>query len=344
VRFDLKIRFADNPQICEYSEGAIQRRGAVVGTWGPGLFDNDAAADFLVALENMASEARVAAVRQILQDVSAASGYLDYDDAAEAVAAAAAVAFSRGVFPGLDSEVPEVLTDEPLKLSDDLSPLAVAALDRVMGGDSGWRGLWTDGEDSDDRNEALIMITHLRSLLAGRDNTATLGDGDSGRPSASAKRKRRTPRLAFEPGTILRVAIDHEWHTYARMLASKPMIAFYDCRVRGPITDLVTIVRSPVLFVLAVYDSVYAKGAWPRIGHIPLEQIDTPIPNQFMQDIGTDRCTIIDPYFNERPAEPEQCFDLERVAVWGADDIEERLRDHYAGRPNAHLAYMKVRL
>jgi hypothetical protein len=35
---------------------------------------------------------------------------------------------------------------------------------------------------------------------------------------------------------------------------------------------------------------------------------------------------------------------LERVAVWDPAHVEERIRDHYAGRPNAHLAYMKVRL
>jgi Immunity protein 26 len=207
------------------------------------------------------------------------------------------------------------------------------------------RGLWAEGGDSDDTNEALLMITRLRSLLADRGSThATGGGGDLGGRFASPPRRQRAPRLVFEPGTILRVALDDEWHTYARMLAHRPTIAFYDCRVREPITDVHKIARSPVLFVVAVYHQVFTKGRWPRIGHVPLEDIDTPIPDQFMQDIGTDRCTIIDQYGNERFAKAEECVNLERVAVWGAEDVEERLRDHYAGRPSAHLAYMKVRL
>jgi hypothetical protein len=63
-----------------------------------------------------------------------------------------------------------------------------------------------------------------------------------------------------------------------------------------------------------------------------------------MQDIGTDACQIVDEAFNLRPARPEECIALERVAVWDPVHVEERIRDHYAGRPSAHLAHMKVRL
>jgi hypothetical protein len=63
-----------------------------------------------------------------------------------------------------------------------------------------------------------------------------------------------------------------------------------------------------------------------------------------MQDIGSGQCEIIDEAFNARPAAPEECVGLEGVAVWDPTHVEDRLRDHYAGRPNAHLAYMKVKL
>ena len=36
-----------------------------------------------------------------------------------------------------------------------------------------------------------------------------------------------------------------------------------------------------------------------------------------------------------RPATREQCLGLERAAVWEPENIESRLADHYAGRPNA---------
>jgi hypothetical protein len=99
-----------------------------------------------------------------------------------------------------------------------------------------------------------------------------------------------------------------------------------------------------VLFVLAVYDHAYNKGRWPKVGHVPLEELDTPIPEQFMQDPNGGPCTIVDQFFNQRPAEPEECVGLEAAAVWTADEVEARLGDHYAGRPNEHVAYLDVRL
>ena len=86
------------------------------------------------------------------------------------------------------------------------------------------------------------------------------------------------------------------------------------------------------------------KEGWPKVGHVPLELAPIPIPDQFMQDIVSGACRIVDEAFNARPATPEECVTLERVAVWDLVHVVERIRDHYAGRPNAHLAYMKVRL
>jgi hypothetical protein len=109
------------------------------------------------------------------------------------------------------------------------------------------------------------------------------------------------------------------------------------------VEDPLAIVMRPVLFVLAVGRGA-SKGHWPKIGDVPLETAPIPIPDQFMQDIITGACEIVDEVFNRRPARPEECIALERAAVWDPAHVEERLRDHYGGRPNAHLAYMKVRL
>ena len=36
----------------------------------------------------------------------------------------------------------------------------------------------------------------------------------------------------------------------------------------------------------------------------------------------------------ERPARPEEAAGLERAAVWSAEHVEDRLRDHFDGVPN----------
>jgi hypothetical protein len=128
------------------------------------------------------------------------------------------------------------------------------------------------------------------------------------------------------------------------MLARKPMIAFFDRRTSETEVDLESVIKSPVLFVVGVSHRDYEKGRWVRITHVPLEVAPIPIPDQFMQDVGTGKCRIVDEFFNERPATPQECVGMKKVAVWEAEGVEERLRDHYAGRPNAMFEYLKVRL
>ncbi|HEY2947992.1 MAG TPA: hypothetical protein VGJ53_06275 [Micromonosporaceae bacterium] len=101
---------------------------------------------------------------------------------------------------------------------------------------------------------------------------------------------------------------------------------------------------SPVLFVVDVFDRGYDRGRWPKVGHVPLAAAPIPIPERFLQDVGTGRCEIIDEFFNQRPATPQECVGLETVAVWESEGVERRLRDHYAGRPNAMVEHYKVRL
>jgi hypothetical protein len=143
---------------------------------------------------------------------------------------------------------------------------------------------------------------------------------------------------------VLRVDFDEHWHTYARMLARESKIAFYDHRTTEADVDLESVIKSPILFVVEVFNRAYDKGRWPRVGHVPLDVAPIPIPDRFMQDIGTGKCQIIDEFFNERPATPQECVGMEKVAVREAEGVEQRLRDHYAGRPNAMVDYFKVRL
>jgi Immunity protein 26 len=128
------------------------------------------------------------------------------------------------------------------------------------------------------------------------------------------------------------------------MLWQRPFIAVYDRRSQRQLSDD-EIVTGRVLFVVAVFDRAYAGGRWPIVGHVPLEEADIPIPDRFMQDLfQPGECQIIDRFGRSRPARPEECVGLERAAVWEAEHVEERIRDHYAGRPNVHLEYMAVRL
>ncbi|GAA1992225.1 DUF4259 domain-containing protein [Catenulispora subtropica] len=115
-----------------------------MGAWDFGPFENDDAADFGGRLDGLADADRPAALRAALQEAVACTGYLDSDIGAAAIAAAALIA--RELADGARFVSPHYGPKKPLPvLPDDLRPLAVSAIDRVMGEDSELAEEWGDG-------------------------------------------------------------------------------------------------------------------------------------------------------------------------------------------------------
>lgn len=151
-------------------------------------------------------------------------------------------------------------------------------------------------------------------------------------------------RQRFEPGAVLRIGLDDSLHAYARMLDTHPYVAVYDVFTAADLSPEV-IVRHPVLFVVAVYDSVWKTGRWTRVGAVPPDVTPVQIPEFFQQDrFNPGDCAIVDRLGNSRPATPQECVGLERYAVWDALHVEQRVSDHRANRPNANLEDLKLRL
>nr|WP_319735580.1 DUF4259 domain-containing protein [Streptomyces niveiscabiei] len=103
-----------------------------MGTWGTAPFDNDSAADFGGALDEIPAENRPAAVRERLllatddrpdgRSGDRADAYVEAPDAEQAVAAAALVAAQC---PGGEPVDPVYGPEEPLPDLTPLRPLAV---------------------------------------------------------------------------------------------------------------------------------------------------------------------------------------------------------------------------
>ncbi|MEU8524783.1 MULTISPECIES: DUF4259 domain-containing protein [Streptomyces] len=117
-----------------------------MGTWDIGHFDNDSAADFGGALGDLPRHERPGLIRaQFLAVIGTGEEFLDSDEAATALAAAALVAAQC---PGGDPVTTAYGPDEPLpELPLDLRPLAVQALDRILGPDSELVELWEESAD-----------------------------------------------------------------------------------------------------------------------------------------------------------------------------------------------------
>ncbi|MFC9700707.1 DUF4259 domain-containing protein [Streptomyces sp. NPDC056943] len=134
-----------------------------MGTWDIGPFDNDTAADFSYRVDEAPAEKRAEVLRAAFHEVTAIGDddFLDSDVSVEAIASAALVAAQC---PGGDPVTTSYGPKQPLpELPAELRPLAVAALDRVLGPDSELLELWEES----DGEEWKAGIRKLRAVLAG---------------------------------------------------------------------------------------------------------------------------------------------------------------------------------
>lgn len=133
-----------------------------MGTWDAGPFDNDDAADFVNDLDDAPEHQRVAMIRAALTAAIENDDYLDLGEGAPAVAAAALVAYR---LPGGEQFASKSYGPEaPIpELPPDLVPLAISAVERVLGGDSELAALWS--EDMRAQRPWHTSMHQLKSVL-----------------------------------------------------------------------------------------------------------------------------------------------------------------------------------
>ena len=149
-------------------------------------------------------------------------------------------------------------------------------------------------------------------------------------------------KSAFPTGTFLTIRLPDGSFAYGRVLKS-PYVAFYDVRSNEPIADLDVLESAPIVFVQAVRLSGVRR--WAALGARPLAGAAAQPFLRYSQDLLDYRhCVIFDSLGNERSATPAECIGIEQSAVWEAHGIEERLLDHFEGRPNAEEIRSRVRL
>jgi hypothetical protein len=153
--------------------------------------------------------------------------------------------------------------------------------------------------------------------------------------NVTPKRQRR------RVGEFLRIDLGDEYHTYARVIEDASYI-IYDARTREelPVAEIATL---PHLFQIAVMKHAVTRGRWRIIGQVPLTAIEAEPLAKFIQDpIRPEQFQIYE-HGEIRPATRDECTGLERAAVWEPEGVEERIRDHYAGRVNKVVEIQKIR-
>lgn len=95
----------------------------------------------------------------------------------------------------------------------------------------------------------------------------------------------------------------------------------------------------PILFTIWVMKR--ALASWPVVEVVPLDA-ELAAPESFLKrDLISGKVTV---YTNgqETPADLARVQHLEVAAVWDPEHVEDRLRDHYAGKPNKWVESLRA--
>ena len=145
-------------------------------------------------------------------------------------------------------------------------------------------------------------------------------------------------------GSIHEINIDNEYFIYTQVLENASY-AFFDFNTKDSLADLKVLNDVSILFIIAVYDSVVKSGHWLKVGKLPIREELKNLPLKFIQDsINPTNFDLYNPNTGEiTKATKNECLGLECAAVWAANHVESRIRDHYNGVPNAELESLKIK-
>ena len=153
----------------------------------------------------------------------------------------------------------------------------------------------------------------------------------------------------YEQGTVLSVPLGADRVGFCRLLRSA-FVEFFDVSRPGPDgIDLDELSRTPIAFRIPVMNAAVNNRRWKVVGRLPLSpEEEREIYRCFKQDSISGALTVfwVDPVSeaeHEEPASIEECAGLEAAAVWSANHVEDRLRDHFDGRPNAWVESLRPR-
>lgn len=143
-------------------------------------------------------------------------------------------------------------------------------------------------------------------------------------------------------GAIVKVPLGPSRHSYAQMLEA-PEYAFFAVDTGEELAPA-DVIAKPVLFRLWVMNRAHTKGRWAKIGVAGIRPELVAKVGRFNQDpLKPSSIVITYGGHSIHSATRDECVALERAAVWDPEHAEDRLRDHFAGRPNQWAESLRLK-
>ncbi|CAO5682718.1 MAG: hypothetical protein HEEMFOPI_01764 [Holosporales bacterium] len=150
-------------------------------------------------------------------------------------------------------------------------------------------------------------------------------------------------------GMVFRVPlIENNQYAYGQVATKCDYIFFDHLDYENQWTPVEDIIEKPIAFYATVDTYVLKKGLWEILGIHPVKQENQTFPESFGYNtfkhtyyldvtIKKDGKNVL----VQKPCTVEETYKHEMLASWGDDHIEQRLRDHFARRPNYDLAQQR---
>jgi len=146
--------------------------------------------------------------------------------------------------------------------------------------------------------------------------------------------KPKKKRFREKIGMVFRVNLkENGMYAYGQVATKTKNIFFDHFDKEGEWTPVEDIIQKPLTFYLIVDSYVLKEGIWDILGAWPVK----PENQIFPKDFGYD--SFKKTYFiweggNHVTCTLEETYGRECKAAWDHISVEQRLRDHFAGRPN----------
>lgn len=133
-----------------------------------------------------------------------------------------------------------------------------------------------------------------------------------------------------------------DYYVFGRIIEGY-IFVFFDFQSSKEDIDLDMLLEQNILFSIHVGWAAITSKRWKVLAIKPLEEKFRAVVPFFVQEIGNDDLCWID-YDGERiQVSRIECIGLERLATWNAIHVEQRIRDHYDGKPNLYLLGLRLR-
>ncbi|MEP2103976.1 MAG: Imm26 family immunity protein [Parasphingorhabdus sp.] len=158
--------------------------------------------------------------------------------------------------------------------------------------------------------------------------------------------RQKTNIKRLNPGDIVEVPILNGKYSYAQVGPS-PLFVFFD-GVFEQRPSAEAILPLNILFKLWLHKDALRGDRWKKLSSADLSPENMVAPPMRKQDVVSGRLFIHHSDYAdsnyEKPATLSEIENLETAAVWDIPQVEQRIEDHYLGKPNKWEEALKIKL